>query len=882
MSFFDFEGKRIGFLPTDSIASALYRAGVRTFSRSFKYHRRRGLYCLTGDCPNCMVSVDGEPAVRACVTPAAEQQKVDRENAWPSADFDFMAVAWYFRWLMPVGFYYKIMIRPWVWRLAEPFLRRAAGLAPVPVDLPDAKRVASHHHTDVFVAGGGIAGLSAALAAAEAGQGVILAEEGGFGEKLALRGPTREKIDRLVATLRDIPAVVLLERAAAIGIYEGPLVPVTAPDELHLIHPERIVVATGAFERHGVFPGNDLPGVWLGRGAARLAGAHQVSPGNTAVLVGATDESPEHAATLLRQGVSLAAVVAPQELAERFPHDVRVIADGRVIAAEGRSRVRAAVIETESGRETIACDALILSLGLEPRASLLRQAALEAVIGAGEVVAPGCSLDEAEAAGRSAALGESDAGENGEWENTVGGVSETDECSFVCLCEDVTSKDFEDSFTEGYQSTELLKRYTTTTMGPCQGAMCHAHMRSFVAARTPQPIFSKSTTARPPARPIRVEDAAAGTRYVVEHRTALHDRHLEMGATMAWFGAWKRPDDYGDARAEYEAVRNGVSIMDVGTLGKFLIAGADATEFLERLYPSHVHSVAEGRLRYSVLLNEAGSIFDDGLICSLGPLGYYITLTTAGAEQGEAWLKDWAETWELNVHIVNQTAATGAINVAGPKARELLLKLCDDPIGPDELRFSRHREIRVAGVTCRALRLGFVGELSFELHHSSRQSVALWNALLEAGEPLGVKPHGMHTLLLLRLEKGHILVGVDTDFDSSPAKVGVEWTVKMEKDYFVGKTALQRLGELPLDNKLQGIVFPGDSAPLEGTTLTVDGDHVGYLSSSRYSPALGKSVALGWVRRRNGEVPREVQAEGRPGTIAELPFYDPKGERVRG
>ena len=322
--------------------------------------------------------------------------------------------------------------------------------------------------------------------------------------------------------------------------------------------------------------------------------------------------------------------------------------------------------------------------------------------------------------------------------------------------------------------------------------------------------------------------------------------------------------------------------MDVGTLGKFLIAGADATEFLERLYPSHVHSVAEGRLRYSVLLNEAGSIFDDGLICSLGPLGYYITLTTAGAEQGEAWLKDWAETWELNVHIVNQTAATGAINVAGPKARELLLKLCDDPIGPDELRFSRHREIRVAGVTCRALRLGFVGELSFELHHSSRQSVALWNALLEAGEPLGVKPHGMHTLLLLRLEKGHILVGVDTDFDSSPAKVGVEWTVKMEKDYFVGKTALQRLGELPLDNKLQGIVFPGDSAPLEGTTLTVDGDHVGYLSSSRYSPALGKSVALGWVRRRNGEVPREVQAEGRPGTIAELPFYDPKGERVRG
>jgi sarcosine oxidase subunit alpha len=112
--------------------------------------------------------------------------------------------------------------------------------------------------------------------------------------------------------------------------------------------------------------------------------------------------------------------------------------------------------------------------------------------------------------------------------------------------------------------------------------------------------------------------------------------------------------------------------MDVGTLGKYRIVGPDATDFLERLYPCHVKTIGEGKNRYAVLLNEAGYLFDDGLICNEGEHGYYLTLTSGGADQGESWLRDWADTWKLRVHVVNLTATLGAINVAGPKARDLL------------------------------------------------------------------------------------------------------------------------------------------------------------------------------------------------------------------
>ena len=861
MTSLEFEGRPVPIEPGDTIAAALYRSGVRVFSRSFKYHRPRGLYCGTGDCPNCSMTVDGEPAVRTCVTPAASGQRVRRSTGWPSAEWDVLGALWWLRPLLPVGFYYKSMHRPaGLWAIAERPIRKLAGLGDVPLDQPPGTRERRYHHPDVCVVGAGLAGLEAALAAAAQGEQVVLCDERDVGAMLA-PGPHATRVAARAREVRGNPAILLLERATAIGVYEGPLVPIVAADALHLVLPQRVIVATGAVERHAVFEGNDLPGVWLARGAALAGSRFGLTLGRSAVVAVETEAGLDGLEAIRRGGMRIRAVLIPAPLASRVAPGVPVLPDTRVVTAKGRNRLRAVIIDGPGGRDRISCDTLVLALGLLPRDTLARQAraASVAVDLAGEVASAGAVSDP---------------------------TGPPAPCGFACLCEDVTAGDLDLAWTEGYRGTELLKRYSTATMGPCQGAMCHSYLRSFAAARSPEPMASEATTARPPARPVRLEDVAAGARYPLEWHTALHDRHLEMGGIMEWAGIWKRVERYGDVLEEYRAVRERVSIMDVSTLGKYRIAGKDATAFLERLYPCHVSDLKPGRSRYALLLNEAGYVFDDGLVGSLGDDGYYCTFTSGGADVMESWLRDWAEAWGHSVRIVNQTYTLGAINVAGPSARDLLRTLTTDPVDPTSIPYGGIRRLTVSGVPCIALRVGFVGELSFELHHPRLESLRLWDALLTAGAALGIRPHGLEALRLLRLEKGHIIVGQDTDFDSSPAKLGLEWAVRMSKPDFVGRSGLRRLATIDPNRVLRAFSFPGPAAPLDGAQLMVDGERVGYLTSSRFSPVLGYGVALGWVYRTGSGFPSTVRAvdgtgTALVGTVTTGPFYDPEGVRLR-
>lgn len=856
MASIKFEGRPVAIEDGDTIASAMHRAGVTIFSRSFKYHRPRGLYCGTGDCPSCMVTVDGEPAVRSCVTPARPGQIVARSGGWPSVDRDAFSLLGFFKWAMPVGFYYKAFTRPKsLWPVVERFVVRLAGLGPVDKSLTPASLKRRNMHADVAVIGAGISGLTAALDAAERGESVVIVDEGRVGEAVA-PGPTRTAIDRLLAAVRASARITLIERAPASGIYEGPLVTAASHETLHLIHPKRVIVATGASERHAVFPGSDLPGVWLGRGAARMAGVHRVKPGNTAVVVCQTAEAFEHLDTLGRAGVDIRAVVVSTSFASRVPAGLRSIV-GDVLRANGVRHTTSVVIRGPAGEETIACDTLVLSIGLTPRNGLLRQASPSIVSGVGDVI-----TDELPAHARS---------------------------GLACLCEDVDVNDLECAYREGFTSTEILKRYTTMTMGPCQGQMCQPYLRAFVKTKDPGADWTSAvTTARPPARAITLEQAAAGFDHHIELRTALHGRHLSMGARMQWAGAWKRPGDYGDRAKEYLAVRQAVSLMDVGTLGKFRICGPDATEFLDRLYPARIAGLSPGRAKYTVMLNEAGYIFDDGMAGLVGEHEYFVTTTSSGADSAEAWFKDWSDAWKLRVRIVNVTHVLGAINVVGPKSRELLTRLTTSAIDNKALPYGGISRIDVGGIPCTTIRVGFTGELGFELHHPASRSVELWDGLVDAGRGLGLVPHGLETLKLLRLEKGHIIIGQDTDFDTSPAKVGLGWAVKMDKPYFVGRASLERLASIPLIKQLAPIRFNRSSAPDEGAQLMLNDERIGYLTSSGYSPLLGHPIALGWVNLDAAQgLPATVEAvsdNGRrrdTGTIAKGPFYDREGVRLR-
>jgi sarcosine oxidase subunit alpha len=873
MASFDFEGKRVPLQDGDTIASALYRAGVRTFTRSIKHHRRRGLYCLTGDCPNCMVNVDGEPGIRSCTTPARDGMRVKRESGLPSAELDLLSVTDRAHALMPVGFYYKTFIRPrFAWEIAERVIRGATGVGRLPVGREPRMKESRHVHTDVLVVGGGVAGLAAAAAAAGRGGSVILCDEGRLGEKVA-PGPTMDRIRALEAELREQPSVTILERHTAVGIYEGPLVPVVGEEALLQVDPGRIVVATGAVESHAVFRGNDLPGIWLGRGAARLAGVHSLRPGRRAVVAAGTAEGLEHLRTLREAGVDVVAAVVPEALTGEVPAGVPVIRNGRVAKAEGRKEVRAAVVLTAEGPQRIECDAVVLSLGFAPRDALLRMGAGLPVAGAGEVVRPGCSLEEAVESGRKAGNGEPPEAQQAE-------PVRIGRRGYVCLCEDVSVADLEQAWSEGWRSSEILKRYTSATMGPCRGAMCGRLLSSFVAERSGSPETSALTTARPPVRPVPLEDLASGVHEVIEKRTALHERHLQLGARLDWSGSWKRPFDYGDVADEYRAVRERVSLMDVGTLGKFLVAGRDAMRLVDRVYPCRIENLAPGRSRYMLALDEAGYVMDDGMICAREDGTYYITSTSGGADRMEAWLRNWTDRWDLHVHVVNQTPMLGAINIAGPRARDLLSRLCNDPIDRESLPHMAHREITVAGVPCRAVRVGFVGELSFELHHPRSRSVELWDALMDAGRDLGIRPHGLDALEILRMEKGHFYLGQDTLPDDHPAKLGLSWAIAMDKPSFIGKVALERMAEIPIERRFVGLAFEG-AVPGRGVPLYAGDRIVGRVTSCAESRVLQRAIGLGWLRAVDGEFPSALRAEGRPAKVVPIPFYDPEGARLR-
>ena len=506
----------------------------------------------------------------------------------------------------------------------------------------------------------------------------------------------------------------------------------------------------------------------------------------------------------------------------------------------GEGRVTAVILEDGTRLD---CDAVIVDLGLHPRDALARM---------------GDGL-EIETVGDAAVPGE---------------LPPPPTIGTICPCSRVEVSDLDSVWDRGFREMELLKRATLAGTGTCQGGVCLPHLRSYLANRQSQ--IPSAFTARPVTRQLTMSEAAAGYDLAPFRRTSLHDEHLRLGAAMDRFGGWWRPWRYPDVEAEYRAVRTAVSLGDVGTLGKMLVSGSGAVDLLERLYPCRVGDLKPGRVRYALLLDERGYVIDDGLICRVSETRFFLTFTSGGASFAEMWVRDWAETFGLDVRILDRTMSLGAINVTGPRAKELLHGLgCTDLPG-----YLAHTAVEVAGVPCRIIRLSFTGEISFELHHPVDRSVELWRALENAGSGLGLYPHGLDVLFTVRLEKGHFIVGMDSEYDSTPRRLGLEWAARLDKSDFVGKQALIRTNGLPLNKRLVGWEMSGP-APTEGSILMTGAAPVGQITSSRFSPVLGKSVMLGWIRVEDGRFPEEVEVDGRKARHAAHPFYDPAGERAR-
>lgn len=961
---FFFEGEAVEGLAGQTIGAALYARGVRTFSRSFKYHRPRGLFCVAGRCPNCLVEVDGTPNVRACMEPVREGAKVRTQNAWPSVDWDVLSALDRFDRLLPVGFYYKRMYRPrWMWPHYEAVIRRLAGLGRVdPGGTAAGHFETVHLHADVTVVGAGPAGISAAVEAARGGAEVVLLERmprpGGhlLYEPFHSAGVpgqgkcTAEDVARQLAQqVSESERIRFFENATAFGVYEGNLVAAAQGERLLRIRTKHLLAATGADDRPLVFQGNDLPGVLLGRGALRLGHLYGVAPGERALVV--TDGPGGYALAQELQGMGVDVVgvadlrETAEETAELAGSRLPVYSGHAIVAALGRRRVRGAALakvdaqgSVVPGTQTrVGCDLICLSAGRIGQSELLHQARCgmaydgrqgryvpreypRGLSAAGEVAGTeglGAILLEGRLRGVEAAL-EAGVEEEGSRElcarlreelgrmqqtppgpplarggaaraypSLMPGLDRRDRKRFVCLCEDVTEKDLCRAVAEGFDNIETLKRYSTVCMGPCQGKVCSAASTEVCARETGRMVAEVgTTTGRPPAHPVAL-GVLARKFSGPARQTPLAGRHDALGARWMDAGAWKRPESYGDVEAEYRAVRSGVGLIDVSTLGKIELVGNDVVALLERVYLNRWAKLGVGRVRYGVMCTEDGTILDDGTCCRLGPRHFYMTTTTGNADYIFSWLRWWRDVWGLKVEVVDVTPVYAALSLVGPRAREVLGRVTDADLSTEAAPYMSVVEAEVAGVPARSLRIGFVGELGYELHVPAQYAEHVWDRLLEVSGEYGIRPVGVEAQRRLRLDKGHVIVGQDTDALSDPLAADMEWIVKFDKRRFVGRSSLlaKRNGaRTERGERLVGFVIDGGAAlrvPDEGSPVSLDGQPAGRVTSARYSDACGCVVGMAWVRGTDGQVNIDVGGESVAGRVVPLPFYDAQGERLK-
>jgi sarcosine oxidase subunit alpha len=846
---FTFEGRPVRGFEGDTFGSALYADGQRVFSRSFKYHRPRGLLCCSGSCPNCMTTVDGVPNVRICAEPVREGARLVPQNVWGSLEHDALSVTDKLGGpFTPVGFYYRTMIRPrWAWPLYEKFLRNVAGLGKLDKHAGRANRYdLEHRRAEVLVIGGGASGRQTAAEHAAAGRQVVLVDEG---------------------FIEPLEGVEVISPGRALGIWEGGLVPVDGGRILYRYRAEHIVVATGTIEQPLVFPGNDLVGVMLPEAVRRLVEDWAIRPGKRAVVVTADEAGRVAAAALRGAGVEIGSVYDLRR--ERI----------REIVGRGRGgKLRSVEID---GRK-LDCDLLVMCGGRQPAYSLLSQAGARieydyerGVFYPAEIPAGIEAVGSVTGDGISAAVPVA----------SYNGAAGKGKC-FVCICEDVTDKDVKRAIAEGFDSIELAKRYTTVTMGPCQGRLCHVpSIRLYARENESDEASIGTTTARPPWAPVTL-GLLAGRAHEPAQRTSIHHRHKEIGARMMWTGTWRRPHSYGDPQGEAQAVHASVGVIDVSTLGKMIVRGPDAAEFLERLYPNRFGDMKPMRIRYGVLNSDAGRIMDDGTIARLDDETFYVTTTSTGAGAVVEWFEWWNAVWGMDVEIVNVTGGLAAVNVAGPQAREVMRRLTDLDVSNHALGYLDAREAEITGVPSLILRIGFVGELGYELHFPSPYGEHLWNRILEAGEDFGIRPFGLEPQRILRLEKMHILVGQDTDSESNVLEANMSWIAKLDKDDFVGKWSLEHVRDRGLHDMLVGFEMEDGKVPLEGGQVVLEGTRpIGRVTSSRWSPELRRAIGMAWV-------PAELAEEGKSflvtvdggferATVRLRPFFDPDGERLR-
>ena len=951
----NYKGKSYSGSEGDTVATALYANGVRIFGRSLKYHRPRGLYSLDGECSNTCMDVDGIPNVRTENTLAKSGMEVAEQNVKGSAEHDMMGFIDKMDWMMPAGFYYDTMHKPAaIWPVAMKQIRKAAGLG---IMSPDHKMPGKFDEifprTDVVVIGGGAAGMTAALAAAEKGVRVILMESrpwlgGSFDYRAAeyAKGkPFYSRSRELADKVEAHPGIRVMKHTAMVGAYSNNLVTgfqVGGADDSFTeryveIRANAVVVATGCIERPLLFDNNERPGVMQVACAHRLARTYGILAGEEAVFSIGHDLGLEAAIDLFDLGMKIKCVADiredgqdPELMLALAKRSIPVMKGWVATKAHGSKRVKKVTVATTDGTisREFNCDVLVASAGFTPLTGPLTLAGGKLRYDSHtNFFLPETLPEKTYPAGRMLGF---ENGQSIEASGTVAGIKAAMACggcessdveaaeaalsalpgvargtklvtapvkgrkSFICFDEDTTIKNIKQAIEKGFDMPELIKRFTSAGTGPGQGGIPGHNLPLYVAkyqAISGNP--AKPTTVRPPLVPTFIA-TYAGTNHLMMKRTPMDQMQHDDGGIFRKIGVWERAryfsNDF-DCKDEIENVRNNVGMLDGSTLGKFRIHGPDALKALERVYVSNISKVKPGRIRYSAMCNEDGCVIDDGVIVKLAENDYYFTTSTGRAGQTVEWIRYHTKYDGWDFSMVNLTDAMGVINLSGPNARKVLEKVVTDDVSNEAFPFSAYKEFTIADtIAVKAMRLGFVGELSYELHVPASYMVAVWNMLKEAGKSFGIKNFGVEAQNVLRMEKCHIILGQESEQRTNLLDVGLGflWDRSKAEAKTVGAVALRQAEKDPSRFRLVGFKMENNGRAARDGALIVDDRVRGYVCTARDSFSLNEAVGMALVESHMAKEGTRLEIyedecgdERIYGKVVKMPFYDPSGARMK-
>ena len=908
---FTFDGKALLARAGDTLAAALLANGIGLVARSFKYHRPRGIMAAGVEEPNALLTVGtggrSEPNTRATDLFVYDGMVARSQNRWPNLFFDVGSVLGLAAKALPAGFYYKTFFGSAKrWMFYEWFIRRAAGLGDAPSEADPDRFAQRAGFCDVLVVGAGPAGLAAALAAAKAGDRVILVEQDSLLAPSLVCDPQDLDPAWAEATAAQFSALGgrILLRTTAIGYWDDNLItlsqrlaepgeqpPNGTAQRLWHVRAKRVVLATGALERPLAFAHNDRPGVMLSQAVRTYVRRFGVVPGQRAVIATNNDDAYLTAAALRDAGAVVVAVLdtrpAPAGATSGFP----VHNDTMPLATKGaRHHLREVSARVDGKIVRWQADLLAMSGGFTPVVHLHMQTGGATLDWdeASQSFLPGAARQTVTSIGAAASA------------DPVGPTfaPESPAKSFIDFQNDVSLGDVDLAWAEGYRSVEHLKRYTTLGMATDQGKTSNMAALGRLAEKQGVAIPEAGlTTFRPPYTPVTMgllagrteRDAGAHLR-----RLALFDVHQAKVPIWQPLGYWKRPRAYPQdgeilsqaALREARSVRTAVGMTDVSTLAKFEVCGPDAAALLELICATTVGKLAVGRGRYTFMLREDGLVFDDGTVWRLGEDRYLLTSSTGGADRMAAHISYLRQFLcpQFKVSAVNVQEHFAGIAVAGPKAKDVLAAL----IGDEVPRHMSTVAATIAGISVLVLAASYSGERAFEIYAEASKAEPLWNACEAEVTAQGGCLYGMEAMELLRIEKGHLVVGGEIDGRLTPHELALGRMLNKAGGH-VGAAGLTRPAlNQPGRKQLVGLEALGGTIPEGAMLVSAQGQSAeGHVTASGLRVLEGGSIALGQLNdgfARHGELliaSSPTRGQSARVRVVAPHFYDTGGERYR-